>query len=382
MIGAVRVSADTLRANARALSECIAPARAAFVVKANAYGHGLAEAARVVEPFASRLCVYSLEEGVALRSAGIRLPVLVMGPIAPADLREAFEKRLEITLWDAGSYCNAVKSVARDRSFRVHAKVDTGAGRFGMRPAGAAARIEGYAAAPELALAGIFSHLASAEDLDLSATQEQLAAFRAALPQGDGASGGRSAPVKHIAASAAALLWPQTRMDIARIGIAVYGLWPSSRVKDALGGTPELRPVLALESVLVDVRDIEAGTAVGYGATFRAREPTRIGIVPLGYADGIPLALSNRGAFCVRGRRCAIAGRVCMNVTMIDLGALPVRAGEPVALIGGDGDAVTVDDWAAWAGTIPYEIVARLSPSLPRVYETAAIASARSSVPS
>ena len=369
MIGTIKVSTGALRRNAKMLRDLVAPAQAAFVVKANAYGHGLIATARAVEEFADALAVFEIEEALELRAAGVHAPVVVLGPVPVEHLDDAASQSVQITLWDAGAYLDTVANAARRRgaTMRVHVKVDTGVKRLGLEPGLAPKAIERIARTPGVEIAGIFSHLASAEELDSAFTMTQvetLASVAEAVRYSNGAR-----PLRHIAASAAAMLWPQTRLELVRFGIALYGLWPSKQTHAAMPEDVRLEPALSFESRVVAVRKIEAGTAVGYGGPFRAPRPMRIGVVPLGYADGVPRALSNRGAFLVAGKRCPIVGRVCMNMTMIDLGTTAARPGDRVVLIGSSGDAaVTADDWADWADTINYEIVARLPARLPREY--------------
>lgn len=368
MIGGLRISTGALRRNAKTLRDLAAPARTAFVVKSDAYGHGLAATARAVEEYADAFCVYSIEEGLALREAGIAVPVLVLGPAPVELLDEALAHDLQITLWSDGTYVETVASTARahGKAFRVHVKVDTGVRRLGLDPSQAPKAIQRIAGTRGIELAGIFSHLASAEELDSAFTLTQVETLNAAI---DGAKLDTK-PVRHIAASAAAMLWPQTRLDMVRFGIALYGLWPSKQTRAAMPQELHLEPALSFESRIAAVRKIEAGTAVGYGGTFRAPRPMRVGVVPFGYAEGIPRALSNSGAFAVAGKRCPVAGRVCMNMTILDLGTTNARPGDRVVLIGNDGGAsVSADDWADWAGTINYEIVARLPAYLTRTYE-------------
>jgi alanine racemase len=375
MIGRIRISLDAIAHNARALRDLAAPSKAAFVVKANAYGHGIVEIAKTVEPFAHRLCVYSINEAIVLRDAGITRPVFVMGPMRSADLDEARAKNVEIALWDTGSYLRAIAQSARKRSTRapVHVKIDTGTTRLGLEARDAADAIEDYVRLPEIELTGIFSHLAAAEELDSPFTQTQLERFNRAFEAVDPLLQSHGVrPLRHIAASAAAMLWPQTRLDMVRIGIALYGLWPSPQTRIAMNGANfDLRPALSMGSTLAVVRQVEAGTAIGYGNSYHAPKRTRIGVVPLGYADGIPRLLSNRGRFLVSGKPCPIVGRVCMNMTMIDLAAVPgAKPGDEVMLLGRQGETqVSADDWAQWADTINYEIVTRLPAELPRVYQ-------------
>jgi alanine racemase len=373
--GSLDISRQAIAHNARTLRDLVAPAKTAFVVKANGYGHGLLATARAVEPFAHAICVYSMDEAIALRDGGIASPVLVMGPIDAAALDEACAKNLEIALWDTGAYLRDVAAAARKRNTRaaVHVKINTGAARLGLETHDATDALEDYARIPEIGIAGIFSHLAAAEELDSPFTEMQIRRFETVLQGAEPVLHAKGArPLRHIAASAAAVLWPQTRMDMVRIGIALYGLWPSEQTRLAMNGAAlDLIAALSYTTRLAAVRTVEAGTPIGYGCSYHAPKRTRIGILPMGYADGIPRLLSNRGSFIVNGARCPIVGRVCMNMTMIDLERAPkAQTGDTVTLIGSDGDArVGADDWAAWAETINYEIVARLPAHVQRCWQ-------------
>ncbi|HYL28002.1 MAG TPA: alanine racemase, partial [Candidatus Nitrosotalea sp.] len=346
----IRISLDALRHNAATLRDLVGDGRAAFVVKGNAYGHGLAPVARAVEPFAARLCVYTPGEALALRAAGITAPIVVLGPVPGDVLDDALAANLELALWSTGEFLLRLGAAARKRgrTAAVHLKVNTDLNRLGFEPHEVVDALEKVLASPEIALAGIFSHLASAEELDSPYTMHQLAAFDRALLQAQPLLDRYSLrPLRHIAASAAAMLWPQTRLDLARFGIALYGLMPSRQTLEALaGGGPELQPVLSYHSELIVTRTIAAGASVGYGGSFHAPREMRIGIVPAGYADGVPRALSNRGAFIVEGAVCPIVGRVAMNMTQLDLTQSPnARVGSAVTLIGNDdGVAITADD--------------------------------------
>jgi alanine racemase len=374
VIGRLAISLGALRRNAAALRDLVGAGKAAFVVKSNAYGHGLIETALAIEPFANRICVYAVEEGVALRDGGITARVLVLGPIPPALLPDALAAKLEIALWDTKTFALRLAEAARKRhvAAQVHLKVNTGLNRLGLEPHDLVDAAEDYLRVSEIAIAGIFSHLSSAEELDSPYTMHQLETFERALAQVKPVLDAREiVPVRHIAASAAAMLWPQTRLDMSRFGIALYGLWPSPQTHEAMGDSAiALEPALSYESELVVVRTIAAGAQVGYGATYHAPHDMRIGVVPAGYADGIPRAFSNRGAFVVDGALCPIVGRVAMNMTSIDLSAAPnAHVGSKVTLLGADGDSrVDADMWATWCDTINYEIVARLPSELPREY--------------
>ncbi|MHB8147909.1 MAG: alanine racemase [Vulcanimicrobiaceae bacterium] len=375
MIGRLEISLPALCHNAGTLAALAGGhSHAAFVVKANAYGHGAVETALAIESFGAKLCVYSFEEAIALRDGGITAPVVVLGPIPPYALEAAVAENIELALWDTKHFAHQLAAAARKRAerARVHVKVNTGLNRLGVEPNDLADTLEDYVRIADIEIAGIFSHLAAAEEIDSPYTMHQLEQFERACGQAQSVLAPRHlAPTLHIAASAAAMLWPQTRLDMARFGIALYGLWPSPQTREAmLGQGLALEPALAFRSSLVVTRTIATGSAVGYGNTFHAPREMRIGIVPLGYADGIPRALSNRGAFLVDGMRCPIVGRIAMNMTFLDISHAPqAHAETPVTLIGRDGPAeVTADDWAEWAQTINYEIVARLPSELTRIY--------------
>lgn len=371
--GELTISSSALRHNAQLLHDLAGGQRAAFVVKGNAYGHGLVPVAKAVEPYAVRLCTYTIDEALALRGAGISVPILVLGPIPAEALDDALDAALEIALWNRGAFVARLDDTARARgaTASVHVKVNTDLNRLGVEPHELGDVVQKLGETPALRIAGIFSHLASAEELDSPYTMRQLHAFERGLDEARPMlERQRVRPLRHIAASAAAMLWPHTRLDMARFGIALYGLWPSRQTREAMASVPELRPALAYRSKLVATRTIAAGDCVGYGGSFRAPREMRIGVVPAGYADGVPRSFSNRGVFAVDGARCPIVGRVAMNMTEIDLtGAPNAHDGSVVTLIGRDGDVtIGADDWAAWAETINYEIVTRLPSELPRTY--------------
>ncbi len=255
---------------------------------------------------------------------------------------------------------------------KIHVKINTGLNRLGLEPDELADAIEDFLHVPDIEIAGIFSHLASAEEIDSPYTMQQLERFHRAQVQATPILAARNlVPLQHIAASAAAMLWPQTRLDMSRFGIALYGLWPSAQTHEAMNGAKlPLEPVMRYTTTLVVVRTIAAGAPVGYGTTFHAPREMRLGVVPLGYADGIPRAFSNRGAVLIDGARCPMIGRVAMNMCTVDLTHAPAaRPGTRVTLLGHDGDLfIGADDWAVWGGTINYEVVTRMPGALARDY--------------
>lgn len=367
MLAELIVDLDAIRTNVAALRALVAPARVAAVIKANAYGHGLIAVGQAIAASVDRFCVYALDEAVALREAGITARIHVLGPIPPADLEMAHAAGVEVTLWDRGTYAAQLASIARRRRepIAVQAKIDTGVTRLGLAAADAPAALRRYAAQPEYRLAGVFSHLAAAEELDSTFTRDQLAAF------GRATAGFAPAVERHIAASAAAMLWPQTRLGAVRAGIAIYGIWPSPAIATIMRERGlELVPALTWQTEIVLTHEVAADTSVGYGCSYRTTRPSRIGVLPIGYAEGLPRSVSNRGSVIVAGTRVPLVGRVCMNMAFVDLTDVPrARAGSRVTLIGSDGgERIDAEDAAAWAGTIGYELVARLPAHLPRRY--------------
>jgi len=367
LIAELAVDLGAVARNAQALARLVAPARLTAVVKANAYGHGLVPVARAVAPHAARLCVYALEEAVALRDAGIDAQIQVLGPVPPADLETAHAANVQITLWDDDLYARQVASVARRRrrNFAVHAKIDTGVVRLGLSVDDAPSVLARYAATPELELAGAFTHLAAAEEIDSTFTLEQLARFLLAT-QNLGAGIER-----HAAATAAAILWPQTRLDAVRCGIGLYGIWPSAESEALMRERGlDLEPALAWRTRIVALHDIEAGASVGYGRTWRAPRRSRIATLPIGYAEGLPRSAGNAAHALVRGVRVPLVGRVCMDMAFLDVTAVAgARADDVVTLIGADGaERITAEELAAACGTIGYELVARLPADVPRAY--------------
>jgi len=377
-LATLQVDLGALRRNAERLAALVAPTPLGAVVKANAYGHGLVPVARALSGRVARFLVYELDEALALREAGVTDPILVLGPVRHEDLDDAHADGIAITLWSL-DFARLAASTARRRlsPFAVHAKVDTGVARLGFRPDQAPAALAELRRLPELRLEGCYTHLASAEDLDEGFTSLQhrrfIEAIAGALPEGT---------IRHMAASAAAMMWPETRLDLVRVGIALYGVWPSREsrlflqsraIRGLHDGDPTaglLEPALTWTTRIVALRELDAGEPVGYGSTWRAARRATLATLPLGYAEGLDRGLSNRGAVLVDGRRCPIAGRLCMDMCMIDVTEVPgAHLGQRVTLLGRDGQGeITADDLADWSGTIAYEVLARLPLHLPRTY--------------
>jgi alanine racemase len=388
------VDLSAVRHNVGVLAQAAPTAQVMAVVKADAYGHGLLPVAcAALDGGATWLGVAQLAEALELR-AGLDAAAPPTGQAAPAGrggprtegavrpriltwifppgapLARALEADLDLSAsapWALEEIAAAAR--ATGRTARVHLKVDTGMGRGGARPeafgdlldAALRATAEGT-----VDVVGVWSHLACADEVDNPVTAEQTAVFTAALDQA--ARAGVHPEVRHLAASSGTLFHPATHFDLVRPGIAVYGLSPAPDV----AGSAELglRPAMRLEARLTVVKSVPAGTPLSYGHTARTTADTYVAVVPLGYGDGIPRAASNLGPVTVGGRRLHVAGRVCMDQVVVDLGpdAADVREGD-VAVLFGDGDGLpTADDWAEASGTINYEIVTRLGARVPRLH--------------
>jgi alanine racemase len=359
------VSRARLRANLAAVKARAAPARVMAILKANAYGHGLEAVARCLAPQADSFGVALVEEGIALRRLGIGNPILVMGGIWTLQIPLFLEHRLSVT----------VPSIARLRDIeeaaaaagaraRLHLKIDTGMERIGVHHYSAEGLLEAAARSPHCDVEGIYTHFANADAEDLSHARLQLERFLEVLRFYERRS--LPLPVRHVANSAALLRMPDALLDMARIGILLYGVYPFPGAPRAV----EVQPALSWRSRVVYFKVVEAGSPVSYGSTWRSDHRVRLVTVPVGYGDGYFRSLSNRAEVVLRGERRAVVGRVCMDQLMVNIEWGEAWNGDEVVLIGEQGGArVTVEELAEWAGTIPYEILTAINARVPRIYE-------------
>ena len=354
------VDLRALRRNLRAFRARVgAGVKTLFVVKADAYGHGAAACAGAAQ--ASGLCdwlgVSSVDEGAALREKGVRLPILVLGSLYPFE-SFAVAARYGMTATVASlSAARSLAKVARRRGRRIscHLKIETGMGRIGMRPPAAAQAAEHLERACPGALGGLYTHLSCSEESP-SYTRRQLAEFSRAV---SAVSARACRPLlRHAAASSAALRYPESRWDMARPGLAVYGLYPG------------FEPVLTLKTRVVFMKTVPKGTAVGYGASYRTKRRSRLATLPVGYADGFLRALSNKGGVLVRGRHCPVVGKISMDMATVDVTrVLGARVGDEAVLFGRQGaQEISIPSAAALAGAIAYEIPCGLTARVPRIY--------------
>ncbi|KAA1422311.1 alanine racemase [Mumia zhuanghuii] len=356
------------RANLAVLRAAAPTALQMAVVKADAYGHGAVEISRAArQAGAEWLGVATIEEAAALRRGGDRGPVLAWLSPAGADLAPAIDAGVDVA---AGSTAQleAVLGAGATTRPRVHLKVDTGMARGGVRGAELSALFEAARAAQDagsIEIVGIFSHLACADEPASPVNTAQEHAFGEAVAEL--ASYGVEPELRHLANSAATLTRPSVHHDLVRVGIASYGISPGPTL-----GTPadlRLTPVMTLRTALSLVRRVPPGTGVSYGHTYVTKRETTLGLVPVGYGDGILRAASNAASAWVNGTLVPIAGRVCMDQVVLDLGDLAAERGDEVVLFGaGTRGEPIAEDWAAAAGTIGYEVVTRLGGRIVRTY--------------
>ena len=349
-------------------------------VKANAYGHGMIEVARqALDSGADVLGVARLDEALQLREADIDAPLLVFGYSPPATAGELIRYNLTQAVYSVET-AEALgrQAVKAGGIVRVHLKVDTGMGRLGLLPdarrdpapdkgdTDAAVReVERIAGTAGLLLEGIFTHFASADSADKSYADRQFDIFLDFIERLDRV--GLQISVRHAANSGAIIDMPRTHLDMVRAGISLYGLYPSREVNQ---NTLNLVPAMALKARVVHVKQVPAGFKISYGMTFETDRPTTIATVPIGYADGYSRLLTNRGSMLVRGQRAPIVGRVCMDLTMIDVGHIPgVAPEDEVVILGRQGEEmITADEIASLVNTINYEVVSSITARVPRIY--------------
>jgi alanine racemase len=373
-LGALQANFLAIRAFLAGAGGAGAPApQIIAVVKANAYGHGAARVALALEQASAgdgvgvTLACADIEEGIVLRRAGVTTPILVFGALSISDLDGLIEYRLTPTI-STPSAARAVQSAAARRGVRLgyHLKVDTGMNRLGFRHDNLRRTLPELLASANLHLDAVYTHFATADDVDRPLFAEQRARFEAARTIVESLGGRRA--LAHAANSAAILRDSRAWYDAVRPGLLLYGIVPPP-----LASTMPLTPVMSLTSRVVAVKGVRPGEGVGYGWRFSAQTPTTIAVVPAGYADGLDTRLSGRGHVLIRGRRVPIIGAVSMDMITVDVSGMEVEPGDEVVIIGQQGaeswQRIDAREMAAAIGTIPWEIVCRIGSRIERVYE-------------
>lgn len=358
---------DALRWNLRQIREKVgANVKILSMVKANAYGHGAAAVAQTLAGAGGdAFGVATLEEGVELRRSGIHAPILVVAGAYEEQLAEFFAHSLTPVVHDLTRLERLEKAVRRrSATLNVHLKIDTGMGRLGLVAAESEAWIPELKNLAALKIEGVFSHFSHAESVDGDYTRRQLEIFNRVVERLRGEQ--IAPPLVHFANSAATITLPAAYFDMVRPGIMLYGVYPSA----AMANQMILKPVLAWKTNILQLKKVPAGASISYGQTFVTKRESMIATLPIGYADGYPRLLSNRGEVLVGGQRAKVAGRVCMDLTMIDVTDIRnVKQGDEVVLLGRQGNAeISADQIAAWANTISYEILTSIGARVPRIH--------------
>ena len=365
-----RVDLHALRANYRSIVEFVGRERPAHppgviaVVKANAYGHGAGQVGRALEDAGARLLACAdIEEGAALRAAGVRAEILVFGALSVSDLDGLFDCELIPTISTPGAAQAVQAAAARyKQKLRYHLKIDTGMNRLGFRFDNLRRTLPGLLASENLSLEGLYTHFATADVPESALFEQQRVRFERVIAEV--AALGGSPRYRHAANSAAVLRDARVWFDLVRPGLLLYGIVPPP-----LASTLQLSPVMTLVSRVVAVKGMRAGEITGYGGRFTAERPTTIAIIPAGYADGLDLRLAGRGSVLIRGRRAPIVGSVCMDMLMADVTGMDLSPGDEVVIIGTQGDdRIDAREMAAAIGTIPWEVVCRVGSRIERVY--------------
>ena len=362
------IDLSAVRHNVRAIRASLPPAtRMIAVVKANAYGHGVIPVSRAaLSAGADWLAVAIPEEGVELRAAGFRVPILVLGLTLPEQHSLFADYDLTATAATSeGLLSLQSQAVSRNKPVRVMLKLDTGMGRIGVNPDEAVSFARQAGSLPGLQIQGLFTHFATADEADPAFTLTQLDRLNRVLTALHAA--GINLPVISAANSAATDSYPAAHFDAVRPGIILYGLPPDPAMSLHL----DLQPVMSLVTRIVFIKHVPACTPVNYGCTYRTKVPTWLATLPIGYADGYSRHLSNKAEVLVHGKRRRVVGRICMDQTVIDLGPdCDAAVGDEAVLCGRQGqETVTLTELAGLAGTINYELACGISPRVPRVYK-------------
>lgn len=366
------IDLGTLANNVRILREYIDPqAEFTAVVKANGYGVGaIPMAETALANGASRLAVATVAEGAQLRKAGLSAPILVMGPIGMAEAERAVGLDLAIVISDVpfvNALARVVRMQLREEPLKVHLKVDTGMRRFGVVPESVVESAQAILAHPELELEGLMTHIAGADEIDLTSAKEQFDRFDECLARLEVAD--IKVPIHHVANSATTVQFPGQHRNMVRVGLAMHGVRPAPHMPLM----PGMKQILTIHSRVTRIVPLAPGDRVSYGGSWEATTATRGALVPVGYGDGYLRALSSKGWMSVSGRRAEVIGRVCMDQTVVHLSDdVPAKTWQPVVIIGDDseeaGSAPTLEELSVVAGTIPHELMTGMAPRMPKLY--------------
>jgi alanine racemase len=369
----VEIDSSAFNHNIAQYKSVIAPALLAPVIKSNAYGHGIELMATLCEQNnqVDIVAVVALSEALLLRTIGIQKPILVLS-IIDEDLEHAIVHNIDVVVFDLASAQELDRiGKALNKKANVHIKVDTGLSRLGVHENSALSFIETVHRLSHITVRGIFTHFASSESTDQAFTNQQIDRFNFIVDHA--AIRGIHIPLRHTSCSAATTANSRSHHTMARMGIGLYGLWPSQENKlmtQQMYPHFVLRPVLTWKTRIILTKEIAAGSYIGYDQTFRADKTMRIATLPVGYWDGYDRRFSNKGVVLINGTLAPVVGRIAMNLTMVDVTHIPAAVGDEVSLLGAHA-GITADDLAHQCDTINYEIVTRINPLTPRVVQEA-----------
>jgi alanine racemase len=361
------VSLSALRHNFTVLKKLAKDSEVLPVVKANAYGHGAVQASKAfIQAGAKFLAVAFVQEGVELRKAGIRAPILVLTPTLPPEIPDLLQNKLipQISSVEGAKQISKGAQKLGLSDVKVHVKIDTGMARVGFRPFEVLQAVEEIQKVPRLTVEGVYTHLATADWTDPVYAWKQITLFHQALEKLERSGIHLST---HVANSAALMTYyPQSKGTWVRPGIALYGLYPNAKLKNKV----KLIPVMQVRAKILHVKTLEKGESISYGRTYTAKKLMKVVTIALGYADGLLRSFSNKGYCLIKGKKVPFVGRVCMDMTMVDVSSVPgVKAGDIATIFGRDGKAfLSVEEQAANADTISYEILCAIGDRVPRVY--------------
>jgi alanine racemase len=364
------ISLDAILANMESMKRNLKEGvQITAVLKTNAYGHGAVEIAKVLEPldYVWGYAVAAFEEAVELREAGLRKPILLLGYVFPYCYQELAKMNIRPAVFreDMLEQLSAAAKAA-GKKIKIHIAVDTGMSRIGIFPDETGLDFVKKALETEgLQVEGMFTHFARADEADRSFTEEQLEKF-VWLTEAVKERLGYDIPIRHCSNSAGIIEYPHANMTMVRAGITLYGLWPSDEVRKDI---VPLEPVMSLRSHIIYIKEISAGTPVSYGGTWAPDHTVRLATVPVGYGDGWPRSLSNKGYVLIRGQKAPIRGRVCMDQFMVEVTDIPDAAeGDEVTLIGRDGDAyISMEEVGDLSGRFNYELACDINTRVPRL---------------
>ncbi len=368
----IEVDSNALRHNLRQARKAIGKnTKLMVVVKSNAYGHGLVASATVaVKNGADYLGVDSVDEGIELRKAKIKTSILILGYTLNSRLKECSKLGFEQVVYDRKTVLELAKIVKKSRkSTKIHLKIETGTSRQGIQIEELPDFIKLLKKYPQIKIEGVYTHFADTENPKSTYYKKQLDTFSRAVALL--ADAGFNNCIWHAAASAAIWLYPETHFDMVRLGLSYYGLWPSGGVKRIMERRGiALRPALSWKTKIAQIKHLKKGAPIGYDRTEILKKDSVVAVLPVGYWDGYDRKLSRIGEVLVKGKRCKVLGRVCMNMVMADVSGLKnIRIEEPATLLGKSGkEEITAEDMAQAIGTINYEVVTRINPLIPRIY--------------